>query len=85
MLRFFVPFTRSYTITYMPINSPWDVTKQNKRSRLCCRCWGMEGGSWRDGDASVVHESGVTSILMPANGIFLLLLEFYTRQKALRH
>lgn len=26
----FVLFTRSYTITYVPINSPWDVTEQNK-------------------------------------------------------
>lgn len=59
-----MPFTRSYTITCVPINSPWDVTEQNKR--LCCRCWGMEGESWRDGgDASVARESGVTSIQTP--------------------
>lgn len=29
LLRLFVPFTRSYTITYVPINSPWE-TSQSK-------------------------------------------------------
>lgn len=41
LLILIVPFTRSYTITYVPINSPWAVTKHNTRSRLCCR-----GCSW---------------------------------------